>query len=500
MTKPLILSGVPGALLQDGWWLSSSVPPPQPPTPAQHSPARLPPAPALAALVALGDALFWAHAPGLSLAVFAAAVFLIATARAPNARRRWRPALLLALALAPAIDLVQPLSVLLLLLGLAGALIWAWHPDASLARITAGATRFLIGLPRDWVLVLPRALRSVRLRRTPAQLLRDWAFPLAGALVLGALLMQANPMLARLLQIRPDLWWAVAQRLFFWAGIALLVAPALIPAPPLPDVRPQQPRLPGFGLNARSVLRALVLFNLLLAVQMLTDATILLAGASLPAGMDHAEYAHRGAYPLLATAALAGLFALAARPFWAEDRRIRPLLLLWLGQNVILCGAAALRLDLYVTAYGLTLLRLHALVWMALVALGLGLIAAQLALRRGSGWLLARLAGLGLGTLYLAAFVNFSGVVASYNLTRGPLDPDYLCSLGPMAAGPIYETLSAPARENLTKSGYCAALAVPPMPGWREWGFRSWRVHHKVAAALAVPPAPQGSLHEDPRR
>lgn len=70
--------------------------------------------------------------------------------------------------------------------------------------------------------------------------------------------------------------------------------------------------------------------------------------------MSHAEYAHRGAYPLLATAMLAGSFAMAARPFWAEHRLIRPLLLFWLAQNLALCGAAALRLDLYIAAYGQT--------------------------------------------------------------------------------------------------------------------------------------------------
>ena len=47
--------------------------------------------------------------------------------------------------------------------------------------------------------------------------------------------------------------------------------------------------------------RSLILFNALFALQTVLDLTYLWGGASLPDGMSHAEYAHRGAYPLIAT-------------------------------------------------------------------------------------------------------------------------------------------------------------------------------------------------------
>ena len=42
------------------------------------------------------------------------------------------------------------------------------------------------------------------------------------------------------------------------------------------------------------------------------DFVYLWGGKTLPDGMSYAEYAHRGAYPLIATALLAGAFVLVA--------------------------------------------------------------------------------------------------------------------------------------------------------------------------------------------
>lgn len=253
--------------------------------------------------------------------------------------------------------------------------------------------------------------------------------------------------------------------------------------PALPGIR-----LPGLGLNPQSVLRALVMFNLLIGIQVISDTAILFGGAALPRGMTYAEYAHRGAYPLLATAMLAGAFALLARPFRAEHRLIRPLMLLWLVQNIVLTGAAALRLDLYINAYGLTYLRLYALVWMALVALGLGLSILQTALDRDTLWLAARVAALGGATLYASAFVNFAAVIAAQNLARPEPDLAYVCALGPMAAGALHEAgLMDPGMPPLGLQS-CAARKPPQVEGWRDWGLRSWKVdrsvrHRKIAGA-----------------
>jgi len=250
-------------------------------------------------------------------------------------------------------------------------------------------------------------------------------------------------------------------------------------SPPLPvTLKGRKINLPGIGLNAASVANSLGLFNLILALQTLLDARYLWSGTT-PAGMSLASYAHRGAYPLLATALLAGAFALAARPYAAERRALQPLLYLWLAQNILLTMSALYRLDLYVQSYGMTYLRLYAAIWMGLVAAGLALTLWQTIAAKDNAWLLIRSAALGLATLYLSAFVNFADLIARVNITEGKIDPYYLCSLGPTA----YASVPAAFREICVTNDFVVGpgpLVPPQIHGWRDWGFRNWLVLHNL--------------------
>jgi hypothetical protein len=240
----------------------------------------------------------------------------------------------------------------------------------------------------------------------------------------------------------------------------------------------------NLGLNAGSVLRALILFHLFLALQSVMDISILFGGANLPDGRSHATYAHRGAYPLLATAMLAGAFALAARPFLTDHRALKPLLLLWLLQNVLLTMSAGLRLDLYIDAFGLTYLRLHALVWMGLVALGLMMVGWQVLRDRSSLWLLLRATGLGLGTLYACAFINFAALIATDILDRAtyPVNPirpdwDYLCDLGPTASKAIVQGMQGNLGRRAPNRFRTCLQPRSTHRNWREWDFRTGRIN-----------------------
>jgi hypothetical protein len=171
------------------------------------------------------------------------------------------------------------------------------------------------------------------------------------------------------------------------------------------------------------------------------DAYYLLAGGELPAGMTHAQYAQRGAYPLLATAILAALFVLAT--FGAgrgrRDMRIARLLVyLWLLQNLFLMGCAAWRLGLYVEAFTLTRWRVAAMIWMALVLCGLVWILLRIISGRSNLWLINVNAVTTAMMLYACALVDFDRWIAEYNVVhcrelRGhgpPVDLRYLESLG----------------------------------------------------------------------
>ena len=89
-----------------------------------------------------------------------------------------------------------------------------------------------------------------------------------------------------------------------------------------------------------------------------------------------------------------------------QSRLIRPLVLLWTGQNVLLVVSSIFRLDLYVAAYSLTYLRLAAFIWMGLVAAGLVLMLIQIKLKKSNSWLIsANAISLAL-VLYGCCFIN----------------------------------------------------------------------------------------------
>ncbi|WP_421702872.1 DUF4173 domain-containing protein [Aliiroseovarius sp.] len=516
MAKEFILRGVPASILNDSWWLGST------PSDASGVTGReeVPPDPGAAVgplgraglgllgLIIAADLLFWKVNPGLSLAIFAGLIFAVASWLGPRRRSLVGPMAVLGLGLLPVVEHVQTLSVGFLLAGLIAALVLVrLAPGAGRVAFASGVERLIRALPVAGLerlrVVFPHlpALGLAEIGRLSGYVsegqgglaqrlragLRNWAFPLGGALVLSALLIGANPVLElaliELFAVDVDLV-ELALRAVFWLGIGLILWP-LLNAPEAGEAPTPLPvlSLPGFGLNPGSVLRALITFNALLAVQSVMDLSILVGGASLPEGMSHAEYAHRGAYPLLATAMLAGAFALAARPFLGEHRLLKPLVMLWLGQNVALGLSAMLRLNLYVGEYGLTYLRIHAGIWMGLVVIGLGLTAWQILRARSNGWLMLRAAGLGVATLYACCFVNFAAIIAEENIelaARGQgqtLDYRYLCGLGPMADRAIGEAfLRHPDLASNSLMHTCWRDDLPGSGDPREWGFRSARV------------------------
>jgi hypothetical protein len=252
-----------------------------------------------------------------------------------------------------------------------------------------------------------------------------------------------------------------------------------------------------FGPGA--IVRALILFNLLFAVQTVMDINYLWGGAALPDGMTYATYAHRGAYPLVVTALLAAAFVVAAlRPGSVAEGSplIRTLVFLWTGQNVLLVVSSILRLNLYVEAYSLTELRVAAFVWMLVVAVGLVLIMVRIITYRSTAWLIAANAVALAATLYVCGFINFPYVIASYNAAHSreiaggqgvPLDLTYVLRLGPQAIPAIDAYLANPnARLPIWLRQERDALARYAIDttrqDWRAWSFRAWRLRRYLEA------------------
>ena len=244
-----------------------------------------------------------------------------------------------------------------------------------------------------------------------------------------------------------------------------------------------------------TILRSLILFNLLFAVQTVLDVAYLWGNATLPADISYASYAHRGAYPLIVTALLAAGFVLAAmRPGGPaeQSRVIRPLVYLWVAQNVLLVLSSILRLDLYVQIYLLTWWRVAAFIWMVLVALGLVLIVARIVLNRSNDWLIrANLITL-TATLYICSLVNFAAIIADYNVSHSReaagkgvwIDMNYLFSLGPQALPAIDRAIALRGFDPtlVSRRGCLVEQQRREMASWRSWGLRSWRLQRTLDA------------------
>jgi hypothetical protein len=321
------------------------------------------------------------------------------------------------------------------------------------------------------------------------------ALPLLGSLVFLALFARANPLIGdALAALRPDFRVGSfdPRHILIWLPAAILAWSLLRPAAyalPPARLRGEPVALPGVSLA--SVTLSLLAFNAIFALQNALDIVFLWSGAPLPQGMTLAQYAHRGAYPLIATALLAGLFVLVTlRPGseMAGSRRLRRLVYLWIGQNVLLVASTMLRTLDYVGAYSLTRLRIAALVWMALVAIGLLLICWRIWRGRSGVWLINANCAAALAVLTGCAAVDLGAVAASWNTRHtsevgGPgaaLDLCYLNGLGDSALLPLIELESGRIgpvlrdRVAWSRTDLMERLEAK-QSYWRSWTFRGAR-------------------------
>jgi len=171
------------------------------------------------------------------------------------------------------------------------------------------------------------------------------------------------------------------------------------------------------------------------------DVRYLWSETALPVGVSYSEYVHRGTANLLASVVLAAvllglLFSQARAVTRARGQRL--LAGLWIAQNLLLAANVVVRVGMYVSEYQLSLLRMHLILFVALVGLGFVLLAVRIFRERMFGWLV--------GANLLAAFLLFFVVqfwdtrafVAGYNVreaaaTGRTVDLPYLYELGPPA-------------------------------------------------------------------
>jgi hypothetical protein len=365
---------------------------------------------------------------------------------------------------------------------------WRW----TLRMIGHGALSPFAPLRDLMILKRTRRRRGSALGRLALALV----LPVLGTILFLALFAAANPLIEDfLVRFDATLSTETIARLIF-AGLIFLAAWSLLRPPRLPFWGSLKPpfataeALPG--VTAASVTLSLCAFNLVFAVQNGLDLAFLWSGAPLPGDLTLAGYAHRGAYPLIATALLAGLFVLVTlRPGsdTARSRGVRLLVVLWIAQNLLLVASTIYRTVDYIEAYSLTELRIAALIWMGLVAIGLVLICWRLLRNRSAAWLINANMLAALLVLAGCTCADLGLVTASWNVRharevggRGvQLDFCYLRDLGPSALLPLIElethpNLPQPFRNKVVgvRTRMMERLAAA-QTDWHGWTLRNAR-------------------------
>lgn len=474
-------------------------------------------------LVVLADALLFGREPGAGFALVGLALAGALLAANPGVERsRLALGALIAAAAFAALQAERPTAVGCLLyvvcIGVAALAPRASAGDDALQwgqRLLAAGLKAVPGPFLD----LRRLLAAGR-RRRPVRLVAlalAAALPVVGGLVFLSLFSVANPLIAealsgvRLPALRPD-------RVVFW-GLAGFVAwtalrPRGLRRRPARSHKAADLGLPG--VTARSVAVSLVVFNLLFALQNGLDLAFLWSGAELPRGMSYAAYAHQGAYPLIATALLAGLFVLVfLRPGspTSASRPIRLLVTLWVLQNVFLVASTALRTLAYVDAYSLTRLRIAALLWMALVAVGLILVLWRLLKAKSAGWLVGANAAAAGVVLVLCSLFDLGAVAAHWNVRharevggRGvELDLCYLRELNGAALVSLAEFEQRPLPPDLLDAVRLQRMQIRAdmerrQSDWRAWRWRDARRLARDARLPSTAPQELRACHRQPVR
>lgn len=476
-----------------------------------------------AMLVAAADYLFYRHTPGISQAIFGGLLLLAVSLRgarktAFTAATGWLQVALIGLIVALIVD-VNFFAIVLGVLGLVTLAIanrqgWVRRPLTWTLRWIEFTARAMTKPVADAAFWMQRVLMRGTCAHRGGRAVLNWLLPIAFTLIFLSLFLLANPVLSRwvdelryqlddlykwLHRVRGDrlLLWAV----FAWVSWALLRIRARWrrkSTDTMEAVAPAAARRLDVLLSPAVVARCLILFNALFGVQTIMDAMYLFGGATLPPGLTYAQYAHRGAYPLVCTALLAAAFMIVAFRSGGPAERspvARRLVYLWIAQNIALTITAMWRLHLYIGVFTLSRWRVAAVVWLVLVILGLLWILVRIVRGYGNAWLIGVNALTLLVVLYGMAWVDVDRMIAWYNVRncrevggKGiAIDTVYLHSLGPEAL-PAVHWLSREISDPQVLQSLDAVdqslrrqLALDTK-NWRAW---TWQRHRLASEFLA---------------
>lgn len=454
--------------------------------------------------------------PGLNVALWAlAGVALLAVLHRRRSDRPSRESTwLVGGAVAFAVALTMRDSDSLAVLALFGAVVLlvlaaarataAWAAGAQMSEIAFGALRVAVlsaAGPIGWGRGEPRPAGSPSGWATGTRTFaRGAVMALPALVVLTALLMSADPVFAGivrdtlLIDVEP-----VLEHLVFAAAIAWLTAGYLRAILVGDPAVMERLRVPRPELATAEVTVALWILNALFLAFLAVQLRYLFGGAGLievTPGLTYAEYARRGFFELVATAALVVPIILLADWAAAADRirarsvlRATTLVLVVLLLGVI--ASAAYRMRLYQTAYGLTELRLYVSVFIVWLTVLLGWLVLTVLRGRRERFAFGGIVA-GLACIAGLHLLNPHALIARVNIDRAAAgeeyDGGYLRTLSADAVPTLIERLPMlPAAERCrVEARLHERWRGERAGGWRTWNLADSRARRMVRA-LAGP-------------
>lgn len=505
-----------------------------PPLPASALPRPIEPLlPTLAAAAAAtlaGDFLLWPATPGISLAIFVAA--LAALLLAYRASQGIGPRVWFAAALLLGASAQTAIEICLTNVAVLIALLLVLIGESSFLKLPAGWARWweafvaILAAPGRWFWLIG-ALgdapsegtgRTANVGDRLVRLLRIAAPAAVLAVIFTIVLGNGNAIFSQLIA---DSWTSFSEwllsfdltlgRVFFWLLLATFALAIFRPAA-APDAGRTFARPPGLWIRRdvmvahwQSVAVLAVLNAIFFAVNTI-DAIYLWRDVRIPEGMNGYDYIHEGTNALITATVLSALVLAALfhqSPEVSRGRDLRILSHVWIVQNLVLLAGVCLRWKLYLdTTHLLTAKRIHLACFLALVALGFIFLA--LHIQRGPDLrrLLWRNTVATFVLFYALQFLNTTGIAAHWNVSQWERVRDWGLDLRYMQ---VQGVNAWPALVRVARSDSGAAVVTEAREvvkkhanierthsgqNWRERQFRRERYTRELIAAAATLPPP----------
>ena len=418
-------------------------------------------------LVAIGDFLFWGFTPGLSLAIFAAAVASMLLLKNGRASLKLRVLLPFVLLLASAVQTAVEISftncaVIAALFAVLMGELYFTRLAAGWARSSESIVAWLCGIGRWPWLVQAVGEQPVSkaggTARFGDRLLRIVRIGLPAALLLGlfcGVFASGNRIFAEYMGRAFDhvAAWLLSfdfsvPRLLFWLFLATLGLVFMRPregaaaarkwARPLPEWHREDAGVAFW----QSVMILAVLNALFFAVNTI-DVIFLWMHTAVPEGMNGKQFLHEGVNSLIAATVLAGIvltFLSQQSVAATQSGALKGLAFAWIAQNLVLIAGVFLRLKLYVDTEEMTAKRVYVACFLLLVTLGFAFLCVHVQRGRDASRLIWRNAMATFVLFFVLQFLDVIGWVCRYNVERWQFLPDrfpfnvaYQLTLGPDA-------------------------------------------------------------------